>query len=352
MHSKNSNTDYQKLIKTARNSRYINIGLCLLASIMVCAGAFFAFSTDYRLFAVSLAVIIILVLAALTFKSLHEAKAAFLIADNAVFAALLSDTQKMRIKKYLMRRGQSFYFTAFIIVVMPESAIMAVMYYLFNNSVYLLFTAGFAVACLTIALFALLYLSARLSVGEVMLTISGRGIMVGREIISFNSEKQESLQLLRFSDYYYFKFVKSAVFGIKYASSIIIPTDGVLRKGLTGTPDEELAIALGLDDIFVTEDAFYESRSYLDEEADELETAKATYSAGEDKTNYAEANTETLQIVATPERKTYREPDLTDASAHAKPEQPAAGLESSSPAIAGLTADDVKQGKRKGFLED
>jgi len=55
-----------------------------------------------------------------------------------------------------------------------------------------------------------------------------------------------------------------------------------LRKGKTGTPDDEIVMALGFDDIYITEDEFYESKDYFEEtdedgedEAQQPKSAKA-----------------------------------------------------------------------------
>lgn len=270
MQSKNT---YQNLIKKARNSRMVNIGLCAAGVVALAVGIVFALRTEFFLPAALGALLVLLALSAVFAKSLAETKAALRIADNAVYAAQLTAEQQRAIKKQQMRRGQIFYLAVLLIVVMPESAVLIGMYFYFQSTLYLLIMAVFALICLLCALVALAYLSARLSVKDSIFSISKHGVMFGREILPFSAKKKEALQLLKFQDYYFLLFVKTAVFGIKYESGIIFPTDGVVRKGLSGTPDEELVVALGLDGVFETEDAFYESRDYLTDDDTPEESA-------------------------------------------------------------------------------
>ncbi len=258
-----SNASYRDQVKKIRTSRRTNIGLCLAGVIVVLAGIVFAFGTPYRYAALLFGAVLLFVLFAILAKSAREANVAFSIAENGVYAVKLTAAQQRRIKKHQMRRGFLFSFSAFLLCVMPEAIVLTAMYLYFDSQIYLLCAAVFSLLCLIGMLLSLLYLSVRLSAKEAYVTVSETGILVARDILRFRAKKHEALSLLKFSDYYYLKFVKSAICGIKYESSVIFPIDGVLRKGTQKTVDEALVGTLGVDGVFITEDAFYESRNYL-----------------------------------------------------------------------------------------
>ena len=316
MQSKNNVPDYNKIIANTRTSRIVNIVLSSVGIAACAACVVLLLNTAYLFFAASSAFIAVVVLLSLIFKSLRDIKSTQKISDDAVYAALLDADQHLYVRRYILRRAQLFYFTAFIVIIMPEAAVLSVMYYLFQNSVYLFFLGVVAVFCLVCVILALLYLSARLTVADMMIVVSGSGIMAGNEVISFDAKKKEAVQLLRFSDYYYLKFVKNSVLGIKHLSEIIFPVDGSLRKGLSGSPDEELAIALALDDVFVTEDDFYESKSYLDgdiqediEEPQPEAPKKKTYKADPDTAPESDRAAE--DITPSPKKEIYSTSQFT-----------------------------------------
>lgn len=263
--SSKSKPDFKGAVNKIKKARNLNVVLCCVIIVAALAVAVALAFTQYRIFGLMTGIIVAAAATALLLKNMNEAAAATAVAKHSVYAALVSRDEMAAIRKHQNRRGQHFYFTAMLVLLVPEFIVLTVLYFVTKSSVYLLFMAGFALACLLVTLFSALYLNARLSAQNAVCLVSGRGIIIGREILPFNAAKGETLLLFRFNDFYCLRFVKTAVFGIKYESDVIFPVDGALRAGLDGSCDEELTEALHLDGVFATEDAFYESRDYLAE---------------------------------------------------------------------------------------
>jgi len=262
-------------LKPVKNARIFNIFFCCAGILAVVILSVLLLDTPYNLFVSALALIISIALVAVLFKNVREIKAVRDISDNPVYFIPLSNKQRNTIHGYLMRRGQTQFFITFMLSVIPEAALLTALYTLTDNSAYLLFMAVYSALCLGLVMISSLYLSVRLSVRNISITLSGYGIIIGQEVIPLDAKKSDALQLLRFSDYYYLKFIKRAVLGIMFLSEVIFPVGGKLCRGNRGIEDEEIVKAVGLSDIYVTEDPFYESRSYIDEED------SGTFSVGE-----------------------------------------------------------------------
>lgn len=264
MQSRNK-PNYEGAVKKAQKARNTNVILCGVVILAALAMGVVSVFTAYRVFGLLTAVIVAAAALILLLKNMNEASAAMAIAKNSIYATPVSSKEMETIRKHQNRRGQRFYFTVMLALLVPETIVLTILYFISGSSVYLFFMAGFALVCLLVTLFSVLYLNRRFSVKNPVCLISGKGILIGQEILPFNAEKGDALLLFRFSDFYCLKFIKSAFLGIRYESDIIFPADGALRAGLEGTCDEELRMALELDGVFVTDDPFYESRDYLGE---------------------------------------------------------------------------------------
>jgi len=320
-------SNYLRLLESSKTSRQINAVLCCVG-ILASAAAVFLVPAEYRLFAAACAALISCGLLVILLKSLKEARAVEDIAETSVYAAMLTSEQQRTVRKYLVRRGQSLYFATFLFCVAPESVVLSGLFYMSKNRAYLLFMAVFAALALACVLISGMYLSVRLSPSPSTVTVSQRGILVGREVIPFDAESGDALQLLRFQDYYYLRFIRQAILGIRYVSEIIFPTEGALRQGLRAPADEEIVKALGLSDIYVTEDEFYESRSYVDDEPEPEKPVKEKKAPKEHRKKRRQQPEETFDDF--PE-----EPPVTVTA----PEMPAAAA-ATAPALAVGPADE------------
>lgn len=259
-----SKPNYEAAVKKIRSARGTNIILCGVVMVAALGMGIWSAFTDYQTFGVLAALIVVGATLGLLLKNMNEQAAVGAIVKHSVYAAPVSQQELVVIRKHQNRRGQRFYFTAMLWLLAPVTVTMLVFYFITKSNVYLLFLAGFALACLLVVGCSCLYLNARFSLKKnAICLVSGRGIILAGEVLPFSAKKGEALLLFRFSDFYSLRFAKSAVFGIKYESDVIFPVDGALRAGLEGTCDEELTAALYLDGVFATDDAFYESRDYL-----------------------------------------------------------------------------------------
>lgn len=280
-----SRPNYESAVKKVRSARGVNIILCgVVAAAALGLGVWSAF-TDYRVFGLLTAVIVAAAALGLLLKNLNEQTAVGAIVKNSVYATPVSKEEMAVIRKHQLKRGRQFYVTALLWLLVPVTVSLVILFFITEAAAYLFFLAGFALVCLLVALCSGLYLNKRFSQKSAVCLVSGRGIILGGEILPFNAQKSETIQLFRFSDFYNLRFAKAAIFGIKYESDVIFPADGALRTGLEGTCDEELSAALQLDGVFVTDDAFYESRDYLAEVGmeDDAESAEES-DASEDTT--------------------------------------------------------------------
>lgn len=265
MRLKSKPSEFKRSVSLARSSRMVNIVFCLLG-LAATAGAAWVFRDSvYNYFVYCCVAVATVFFVLLCAKSVHEFNTAKRIAKNAVYAARPSAPQREFIKSYLVRRGQMIYFTVMLFCLVPQAVALIAMRFIFNNDTYLLFLAGYALLCLMLTFAASRYLAARLSVRYLITAISKDGAMVGSEIIPFSAQKQDMLQLFKFSNYYYLKFFRGGPLGIRWGGHLIFPTDGVLRNGIKGNRDEQIALALGKNDLFETDNLFYESRDYLND---------------------------------------------------------------------------------------
>ncbi len=260
-----SESPFEAAVRQAKTSRLINVGFYAAVIALVACAVILSLFSDYYLFAILSGAAIILLSVGGLLKSLSEQRAVTGIAHGSVYACMLNRTQQQRILKHQMRRGQMFYFTAMLIIVIPEAIVLFALYFITKSAMFLIFMGIFAAAGLILVVLCILYMTARFSVRDPIVFVSPKGIIVGNEVLPFPAKERAVRALFRFSDYYNVQFVKSAVLGIKYTSELIFPVDGAVRTGLSGSVDEILIEAFRLEGVFVTTDAFYESRDYLAE---------------------------------------------------------------------------------------
>ena len=257
---KKSVPNYSKWIKKARASRRVNIVACGIGLAATAAGMYLSYPTAYRLPALFAGAAVLLLLMGLLLKNIAEAGAIMRVARTGNYAVMLSDQQQDVIARQQRNRGQSFYLAVFLVVTTPVAAALTVYARVTGQGLYLLLMAGFVLAGLLLTLICSLYQTARLTARDSFCTVSPHGVLLGREILPF--EREDVRGLLKFDDYYLLRFRKTELFGMTHKSEVIIPTDGVVRDGIGRTADEEMVYALGLDGLFATPDAWYESRDY------------------------------------------------------------------------------------------
>ncbi len=273
MRHKKSVPNYSKWIKRARASRRVNIAACALLMCGAAAGAVFACGTPYRLPALLSCAALELALAGLLIKNVREARAAMDIARTGNYAVMLSDAQQDMIAAQQKRRGQCFYLSAFLGLVTPTAIVLTAISMRTGERTYLVVMGAAAFAALAAVVIASMYLTARLRARDSFFTVSPHGILVGKEIIPFETRDVETL--LKFDDFYLLRFVKSEVFGITHRSEIIIPTDGVVRDGIGRSADEEIVSELGLGGLFATTGSWFECRDYGERDSVGADAPKA-----------------------------------------------------------------------------
>ncbi len=265
MRHKKSVPNYSKWVKKARTSRHINIAMCALFMCAAAACGALAYGTEYRMPVLLLCATAALVILGLAFKNLREAKAVMSIARAGNYAVMLSDAQQDEIAAQQKRRGQCFYIACFLGLMTPTSIVLCAIAMRTGDKSYLVVMGAVAFAALAVVAIASMYLTARLRARDSFFTVSPHGVLVGREVIPFESGDVDGL--LKFADYYLLRFKKTEIFGISHRSEIIIPTDGVVRDGIGRSADEELVSELGLGGLFATPDLWYECRDYGERES-------------------------------------------------------------------------------------
>lgn len=272
----NRKPDYAVAVTTARSARITNGVLCAVgcALLLAAVAACFFLARDYVPLAASVCATLLIPLVALLVKSFAEVRAIERIAQTGVYAAKLSEMQQEEMRDDLLRQGRQFYLTAFLCIAFPEAIVLTVMNKVLKNDLFLLIMAIFTLACLAVACLASLYLGARLRVRRPFCTVSPKGVLTSREVLPFDAKKKEVLSLVRFDDFFRIEFVKTEILGIRHRASVIVPTDGVLKNGVGGDPNEIMARTLGLRRITIIHSDFYESLDYSEETVNALAAAQ------------------------------------------------------------------------------
>ncbi|MEA5051520.1 MAG: hypothetical protein VB021_08660 [Oscillospiraceae bacterium] len=262
MHSKTNRSQYMTAVLAVRRARIVNLVLCAVGAAAAAAAALYFYRTAYRFSALCLAAAFCILFAALIVRNAREMRAVMRIASAGVYAAKLTPVQQRAVRRALVREGRSFSFTAFLVLTTIEGIVLVTMYIALGSDVFLLFLAGFALLGFGAAVLSPLYLAARLSEKPGFCTLSENGALFAGEVVPFSVKKGDPLELLRFTDYYLLRLRREAVFGITYRTRLLIPADGALKTGLTGTADAALARTLGLAGVRTFGVPYYESRDY------------------------------------------------------------------------------------------
>ncbi|MEG0832395.1 MAG: hypothetical protein RR058_08065 [Oscillospiraceae bacterium] len=246
-----SRRSYNREIHRAHSSRTVNAILCAICIVLCLGEAVYAwlYAPDIRLAAAAAALSLSLLLSQLMIKSIREAKAVKLIGASGKYASMLTAYQQETIRDQQQRLGSITYFKVFAVFLACEMTVLTIFYIIFKNAAFLLLMASLSLFAFFITLIAAMFLSARLVTRDAFFTISGDGILSSGEVLPFDAKKGEALSLEEYPDFYRLRFVKTMIFGIKYTSSIIFPTDGALKKGVDGSVCEVLRIMLRLPEV-------------------------------------------------------------------------------------------------------
>ncbi|MEA4912505.1 MAG: hypothetical protein VB092_07870 [Oscillospiraceae bacterium] len=262
MQSKSKRSDYMSALLAVRRTRIVNAALCGAGIAASAVAALRFYATEYRYTALCLAAAAVILLAALLFRNIGDARAVLRIASGGVYAAKYTPLQRRAVRRALVREKRAFTFTAFLIFATVEATVLAAMYIALKSEVFLLFLAGFALVSFAAAVFAPLYLAARLSKSPGFCTVSDAGALFAGEIVPYNVKRGDPIELLRFDDYYLLRLRRETLFGIFWRTKLLIPADGALKNGVAGPADAALAHTLGLDGARVMGVPYYESRDY------------------------------------------------------------------------------------------